>query len=191
MHIGLYFGSFNPIHNGHLAIAQYMYTNYNFDEIWFVISPNSPFKQEKDMLNANIRLQLVQIAIENIPFFKASDIEFDMPTPSYTYRTLRKIRKLYPNNQYSIIMGGDNIDNIHLWKNYTEIIQNHTIYIYPRIESKNITYSHHCIIAPNVPILNISASEIRTLIRQTNWEKVAKLVPEKVFLTLKNKKYYQ
>ena len=143
------------------------------------------------MLNANIRLQLVQIAIENIPFFKASDIEFDMPTPSYTYRTLRKIRKLYPNNQYSIIMGGDNIDNIHLWKNYTEIIQNHTIYIYPRIESKNITYSHHCIIAPNVPILNISASEIRTLIRQTNWEKVAKLVPEKVFLTLKNKKYYQ
>ncbi|MBO4739221.1 MAG: nicotinate-nicotinamide nucleotide adenylyltransferase, partial [Bacteroidales bacterium] len=111
MHIGLYFGSFNPIHNGHLAIAQYMYTNYNFDEIWFVISPNSPFKQGKDMLNANIRLQLVQIAIENIPFLKASDIEFDMPIPSYTYRTLRKIRKLYPNNQYSIIMGGDNIDS--------------------------------------------------------------------------------
>ena len=191
MHIGLYFGSFNPIHNGHLAIAQYMYTNYNFDEIWFVISPNSPFKQGKDMLNANIRLQLVQIAIENIPFLKASDIEFDMPIPSYTYRTLRKIRKLYPNNQYSIIMGGDNIDSFQLWKNYTEIIRNHTIYIYPRIENKDTTYPHNCIIARNVPILNISASEIRTLISQTNWEKVAKLVPEKVFLTLKNEKYYQ
>ena len=174
MHIGLFFGSFNPVHRGHLAIAEYMYQQFPFDEIWFIVSPSNPLKNENDLLNEHKRLELVKAAIKNTPYFAASDIEFQMEKPSYTYLTLRKIHTEYPQHTFAIILGGDSIDEIKLWKNHEEILQNYTLYIYPRTKiTENCTEKNVIYTFP--PLLNISSTMIREKIK--NKEDISGLVP--------------
>jgi nicotinate-nucleotide adenylyltransferase len=172
-HIGLYFGSFNPVHNGHTAIAEYMYRQFGFDEIWFVVSPSNPLKKEEDLLDEHTRFELVKAAIKNKKYFLASDIEFQMEKPSYTYLTLRKIHTEYPQHTFALLLGGDSIKNIKLWKNHEEILQNYTIYIYPRGE-KTDTIVGKNIIYTNPPLLNISSTMIREKIK--NKEDISGLV---------------
>jgi nicotinate-nucleotide adenylyltransferase len=187
MTIGLYFGSFNPIHNGHLAIAQYMYENYHFDAVCFVVSPANPLKNNAILLNEHKRLELVRIAIEDKNYMLASDIEFDMEKPSYTYLTLRKICSEFPKNSYSLILGSDNIEDIFCWKNYEEILDNYKIFIYPRkengkeISQKNIIYTHP-------PLLDISSTMIRERIKKG--ETIRDLVPPKVAEVIEKENLY-
>ncbi|MDR0604883.1 MAG: nicotinate-nucleotide adenylyltransferase [Bacteroidales bacterium] len=188
MHIGLYFGSFNPVHNGHIAIAEYMYQHFHFEEIWFVVSPSNPAKKEDDLLDEYKRLELVKIAIKDKSYFIPSDIEFYMQRPSYTCFTLQEIHTKYPANHFSLILGSDNIDNIALWKNYKEILQNYIIYVYPRskqinrILQKNIIYT-------NPKLLDISSTFIREKIK--NKENVSTWLHPKVLEIIEQENLYQ
>ncbi len=187
MHIGLYFGSFNPIHNGHIAIAEYMYRNFHFDEIWFVVSPSSPLKKDEELLDEFKRFELVKLAIRNKNYFLASDIEFQMERPSYTYLTLREIKKRYPQSTFSLILGSDNVDNIKLWRNYEEILQNYTVYVYPRSEKMNYIDVKN-IIYTNPPLLNLSSTLIREKIK--NKENIYGFVSAEVAEMIINKGFY-
>jgi len=187
MHIGLYFGSFNPIHKGHLAIAEYMYRQFCFDKIWFIVSPSNPLKKEKDLLDEHKRLKILQIAIKNYDYFMASDIEFQMEKPSYTYLTLRKIHAEYPQHTFAVLLGGDSINDIKLWKNHEEILQNYTIYIYPRSEKKDNIAGKNIIYA-NPPLLNISSTMIREKIK--NKENINGYVSSEVLQIIENENLY-
>jgi nicotinate-nucleotide adenylyltransferase len=187
MHIGLYFGSFNPIHNGHIAIAEYMYQQFRFDKIWFIVSPSNPLKKENDLLSEYKRLELVEVAIKNKNYFAVSDIEFQMEKPSYTYLTLRKIYAEYSQHTFALLLGGDSIDDIKLWKNYEKILQNYTIYIYPRTKKDNNMVKKN-IIFTNPPLLNISSTQIRAKIK--NREDISHFVcPEALQIIEKERLY--
>jgi nicotinate-nucleotide adenylyltransferase len=164
---GLFFGSFNPIHIGHLAIANYMMAYSAMKQIWFVISPQSPFKTESKLLDNYQRLELVNLAIENDDRFRASDIEFNMPTPSYTIDTLTYLKEKYPERNFALIMGADNLFHFHKWKNYQQIRDEFPIYVYPRpgikMESCPKFENLHWVNAPN---MEISSSFIRNAIKE-------------------------
>jgi nicotinate-nucleotide adenylyltransferase len=132
MKVGLYFGSFNPIHIGHMAIANYMAEFTDMDQVWFVISPQNPFKKRRSLLSDHHRLEMVERAIEGDDRFRASDIEFKMPTPSFTIDTLTWLAGKYPKNRYVIIMGSDGLPTFGKWKNADEIRKNYRRYVYPR-----------------------------------------------------------
>ena len=134
-HIGLYFGSFNPIHIGHTAIAGYMTEFAGLDQIWFVVSPHNPLKKKETLLADHHRLYMAQLAIGDNDKLKASDIEFKLPVPSYTIDTLTYLKEKYPKNKYSLVMGEDNIYTLHKWKNVTELVKKYPIYVYPRPDS--------------------------------------------------------
>lgn len=165
--IGLFFGSFNPIHIGHLMMAEYFVENTDLKEIWFVVSPSSPFKKKESMLSEHQRLYMVNVAIEDDARFRSCDIEFKLPFPSYTCNTLVFLQEKYPDKQFVLIMGEDNLESIQKWKNADFILQNYDIYTYPRMgydggESKklpNVTFV-------NAPIIGISATMIRTAIAE-------------------------
>lgn len=129
---GLFFGTFNPIHIGHLIVAQFFLNETDLDEIWFVITPKSPFKQKEKITDDRQRLYMVQLAIEGVDGLRASDVEFGMPKPNYTVKTLEKLRALYPDRSFVLLMGADNIKNFKKWKDYEQILAHHSIYIYPR-----------------------------------------------------------
>ncbi|MBQ7490665.1 MAG: nicotinate-nucleotide adenylyltransferase [Bacteroidales bacterium] len=164
--IGLFFGSFNPIHIGHLIIAEYIVEHTDLDEVWFVISPNNPLKQKKTLLNEHQRYYMVQSAIENDARFKACDVEFRLPRPSYTSFTLLKLSELYPNKNFSIIMGEDNLQSIEKWKNYEFILNNYPIFVYPRAgyEGKK-DYPKARITIVGAPRIELSATMIRESLR--------------------------
>lgn len=189
MKIGLYFGSFNPIHIGHLIIASHLLNETHLDKIWFVVSPQNPFKKEESLLDEYHRLQLVRLAIEDDKRMKASDIEFRLPKPSYTINTLTYLDEKYPTYEFAIIMGSDSLQNIHKWKNYQAIIKNYPIHVYKRpgfeIENK-VKAKLHVIEAP---LLQISASQIRQLIK--NKKSVRYLVPDKVLEEIERGNYYK
>ena len=167
MTIALFFGSFNPIHNGHLAIALFLKETNLFDEIWMVVSPNNPLKDNLELADATHRLKMVQLAIQDFPFLKVCDAEFSLPAPSYTIETLHELNTQYPNDQFSLILGTDNIENFHKWKDYEEILNHYKIYVYPRgNENNNQHIEHHNIIYIDAPLLPISATEVRTLLIQ-------------------------
>ena len=167
MTIALFFGSFNPIHNGHLAIALFLKETNLFDEIWMVVSPNNPLKENLELADATHRLKMVQLAIQDFPFLKACDVEFSLPLPSYTIETLRHLHTKYPNDEFSLLLGTDNIEIFHQWKNYEEILYNYKIYVYPRgKQNTNQLINHQNIIYIDAPLLPISATEIRTLLQQ-------------------------
>lgn len=162
--IGLFFGSFNPIHIGHLMIAEYFVENTDLKEVWFVVSPNSPFKQKDSLLNEHQRLYMVNIAIEDDSRFRSCDIEFKLPYPSYTCNTLVFLKEKYPDKEFVLMMGEDNLEGISKWKNSDYILQNYEIYVYPRIGSDGAQWKEQSNITfVPAPYIGISA----TLIRQS------------------------
>ncbi|MDR0941919.1 MAG: nicotinate-nucleotide adenylyltransferase, partial [Bacteroidales bacterium] len=157
MNIGLFFGSFNPIHIGHLAIANYMVEFTDMEQLWFVISPHNPAKNKSSLLNNYQRYEMVCRAIENFPTMRASTIEFSLPQPSYTIHTLTHLEEKYPNYTFSLIMGGDNLMNFHTWKHYQLILERYHLYIYNRpqcsIPEQYQNLAHiHCVEAPLMEI---------------------------------------
>lgn len=188
MKIGLFFGSFNPIHIGHLIIANHIVEHAELQKIWFVVSPQNPLKPALSLLNEYHRFHLVQLAIETDTRFKASNIEFKLPRPSYTIDTLTYLSEKYPKHQFSIIMGGDSYSNLSNWKNYELILKNYPIIVYNREgflsdkKSSSTTFIQ-------APILNISSTQIRNEIKMG--KSVKYLVPELVYNELEITSYYK
>lgn len=177
--IGLFFGSFNPIHVGHLIIANHIVENSPLDKIWFIVSPHSPFKNKLSLARERERLHLVRLAIDNNTKLKASDIEFSLPKPSYTIDTLTYLQEKYPSKKFSLIMGSDNLPGILKWKNGHLLLNNYQIYVYIRPGMESPEHSSH----PNVhliqgPLLDISATFIRTQIKAG--KSIKYLVPDAV-----------
>jgi len=182
MKIGLYLGTFNPIHNGHLIIANHLIESSGLEEIWLIVTPHNPHKQKAGLLDGYHRLEMVRIAIENHPKLKASDIEFNLPQPNYTFDTLVYLEKKFPLHQFSLIIGEDNLQTFDKWKNYKTILEQHNIYVYPRKSITqtitNIFYSHPNIHQINAPIIEISSTAVREAIQQN--KSVHWLLPEKI-----------
>ena len=179
MKIGLFFGSFNPMHIGHKIIASYMAEFSDLEKVLFMVSPENPFKQKEDLLDKNHRLQIIKTEVEGNAKLEVSDIEFSMPQPSYTIDTLVCLKEDYPENEYVLIMGADNLQNFHKWKNYKQILKDYAIYIYPRpgIAINRIHQNIH--IVDGIPQMEISASFIRNSIKQG--KAVSYLMPEKAW----------
>lgn len=189
MKIGLYFGSFNPIHTGHLIIANHILNETDLKKIWFVVSPQNPFKHSSTLLNEYDRLHLVQKAIENDDRLKASEIEFSLPKPSYTSHTLSYLSEKYPANKFTLIMGSDSFQNIDKWKNPETILNNYPIIIYsrPGFEMNNNSVNNLTIM--NAPLLEISATHIRRAVQQG--KSIKYLVPEIVNEEIERSGFYR
>lgn len=187
--IGLYFGSFNPIHNGHLILAEQIVENSDLDLIWFVVSPQNPFKDKGNLLDNRARYFLVQKAIENNDKFRACDIEFSLPTPSYTIDTLTYLQEKYPDKEFTIIMGEDNLKNFHKWKNHQAILDYYRIFVYPRPNCEDSDFLKlDNVIKIKAPMIEISSSFIRNNIR--NKKSIKYLVPEEVRLEIEKNTYF-
>lgn len=168
MKIGLFFGSFNPIHIGHLALANYFVEFSDLEKIWFVVSPQNPLKKSSTLLNDYDRLYLLRLAIDDNPEkYGVSDIEFSMPRPSYTIDTLTYLSEKYPDNEFVLIMGEDNLRTLDKWKNYEVLISKYQIYVYPRknFDSKEIRIKANYKVF-DAPIIEVSSSFIRKAIKQ-------------------------
>ena len=189
MKIGLFFGSFNPIHTGHLIIANHMLNEAKVDKIWFVVSPINPFKINTELLDERARLFLVNTAIHDDERIEASDVEFQLSRPSFTINTLLFLKKNHPDHEFSIIMGSDNFSDLDKWKDYEDIIANYKILIYLRtgFEVKNKFNADAEVL--NAPILDISSTEIRRLIEKG--KSIRYLVPEMVRKEIEEKEYYR
>lgn len=190
MKVGLFFGSFNPIHVGHMVLANYMLEFTDLDRIWFVISPQNPLKNKSSLLHERHRLQMVQIATENNSKFKASDAEFKLSKPSYTVNTLAYLKEKYPKNQFVLIMGGDNLMTFHKWKNYEEILKYHEIYVYPRPDSaEGELNKHKKVKIVNAPHMEISSTMIRNSIKEK--KDIRYFLPERVWEYIKEMHFYE
>ena len=196
--IGLYFGTFNPIHVGHLIIANYMADYTELDEVWLVVSPQNPLKKKETLLKDHHRLSLVRIALEDNTKLMASNIEFDLPIPSYTINTLVHLKEKYETHEFHLIMGEDNLRSFHKWKNQEEIINNHKIFVYPRVlteqemEDNSIEFSsfnHSNVIRCQAPIMKISSSFIRKAIK--NGKDVRYLLTPEVFKYVDEMNFYK
>lgn len=189
MHIGLYFGSFNPIHVGHLIIANHVLNETSINKIWFVVSPQNPFKESKTLLNEFDRLHLVRLATQDDNRIKSSDIEFNLPKPSYTSNTLTFLSERYPEHQFALIMGSDSYQNLDKWKNYETIVNNYPVYVYKR-EGYEIrkAFDKEPVIL-NAPVIQISASQIRENIK--SGKSIRYLVPEIVREEIETRKFYK
>ncbi|MEM1214216.1 MAG: nicotinate (nicotinamide) nucleotide adenylyltransferase [Bacteroidota bacterium] len=177
---GLFFGSFNPVHVGHLIIANFMATQTDLDEVWMVVSPQNPHKKKQSLARDHDRLHLVRLAIDDNPHLRASDIEFGLPQPSYTIDTLTYLREKYPQRQFTLIMGGDNLATLHKWKNYEIILRDYEIYVYQRPQYElGELQDHPKVKRFDAPLMQISASYIRRCLREGH--SVQYLVPEAVF----------
>jgi nicotinate-nucleotide adenylyltransferase len=189
MNIGLYFGSFNPIHIGHLIIGSFIANTEEVDQVWFVVSPQNPFKTSATLLNEYHRLHLVQLAIEGDPLLRASDIEFKLPRPSYTIDTLVYLSEKYPQHTFSVIIGSDSYQNLPKWKNTEIILRDYSIYVYQRpafeqkqAKEKNVRFL-------TAPLLDISATFIRKAVQEG--KSIRYLVPEKVREEIERNNYYK
>jgi nicotinate-nucleotide adenylyltransferase len=189
MNIGLYFGSFNPIHLGHLIIANHVLNETHIEKIWFVVSPQNPLKESRSLLNEFDRLHLVRLATQDDNRIKCSDIEFNIAKPSYTTNTLAFLSEKYPEHKFAIIMGSDSYQNLAKWKNYETIISNYPIYIYKREGSEIIKSFEKEPIILNAPIIQISASQIRENIK--SGKSIRYLVPEIVREEIETRKFYK
>ncbi len=182
---GLFFGSYNPVHTGHMIIANYLAQYSDLDEVWLVVSPHNPLKKKETLAPDYDRLHLVHLAIGDNPLLKASDIEFKLPRPSYTIDTLVYLREKYPNREFALIMGEDNLLSLPRWKNYEQILSQHDIYVYNRtVEGESPLHAHprvHFILAP---LLDISASLVRRIFREG--KSIEYLVPERVYRYLED-----
>lgn len=200
MKIGLYFGTFNPIHVGHLIIANHFAEHSDLEQIWMVVTPHNPLKNKDNLLNDYKRYEMVFLATEDYPKIKPSDIEFKLPQPNYTVNTLAHLQEKFPQHEFSLIMGEDNLKSLHKWKNFEVILQNYSIYVYPRLEVKDQTkdaiikaavnstsnelYNKYLdkgvrIHIINAPVIEISSTFIRENIK--NKKNVQPLLPQKVW----------
>ena len=192
MKIGLYFGTFNPIHIGHLVIANHLAEYSDLNQIWFVVTPQSPFKIKQSMLDNYQRLEMVYRATKEYDKLKPSDIEFNLPQPNYTVNTLAYLQEKYPKHEFSLIMGEDNLKGFHKWKNYEWILLNHKIYVYPRlsegiVETKFEDYPN--IQKVDAPIMELSSTFIRNAIKQG--KNVKPMLPEHVWEYLDEMNFYR
>jgi len=189
MKIGLYFGSFNPVHVGHLIIANHAVTETDLNQVWFIVSPQNPFKQSSSLLNEYHRLHLIKSAIEGENNLRASSVEFNMPKPSYTVDTLAYLKEKYPEHEFSILMGSDGFENLHKWKNYQVITENYSIYIYKR-PGFEIGDTHGATIhVLDAPLLEISSTRIRDLLKAK--KSIKFLVPDIVKNEIELAGYYR
>jgi nicotinate-nucleotide adenylyltransferase len=176
---GLFFGSFNPVHVGHMIIANYMLNHTDLENVWLVISPHNPLKKKKTLARDYDRLYLVNLAIGDELRLKASDIEFGLQQPSYTIDTMTYLDEKYPDREFTLIMGGDNLANLHKWKNYEMLLEKYRIYIYRRPTCVMPELQNHPnVVITEAPLLEISSSYIRELLREK--KSVKYLVPDKV-----------
>nr|WP_314840126.1 nicotinate (nicotinamide) nucleotide adenylyltransferase [uncultured Flavobacterium sp.] len=192
MKIGLYFGTFNPIHVGHLIIANHMAEHSDLDQVWMVVTPHNPLKKKSTLLDDYHRLQMVFLATEDFPKIKPSDIEFKLPQPNYTVNTLAHLEDKYPNYEFSLIMGEDNLKSLHKWKNYEVILERHDIYVYPRIstEEENLEFKNHPKIhLIDAPVVEISATFIRDNIKKG--KNIQPLLPAKVWDYIDHNNFYK
>jgi nicotinate-nucleotide adenylyltransferase len=192
MKIGLYFGTFNPIHVGHLIIANHLAEHSDLEQIWMVVTPHNPLKQKNTLLDDYQRLHLVRLATEEYPKIKPSDIEFKLPQPNYTVNTLAHLMEKYPQHEFSLIMGEDNLKSFHKWKNYEYILQHHDIYIYPRIsqEAENLEFKNHPRIhLIEAPIVEISSTFIRDGIKSK--KNIRPLLPHSVWEYVDHNNFYR
>lgn len=189
--IGLYFGTFNPVHIGHLIIANFMATQTDLSEVWMVVSPRNPLKKKDTLLGNYDRLHLVNLGIGNNTRVKASDIEFSLPVPSYTIDTLTYLKEKFPDKKFVLIMGGDNLATFHLWKNYISILNHYSIYIYsrPGFAIPPEFSQHPSIQFFESPQMNISATYIRECIKKK--KSVQYLLPEPVFEYIRDSNLFQ
>jgi nicotinate-nucleotide adenylyltransferase len=199
MKIGLFFGSFNPIHVGHMIIANVMAENTDLIKVWFVVSPQNPLKPSKGLLHEFDRYDMVKAAIADNYKLEASDVEFHLPKPSYTIHTLAHLTEKHPGKEFKLILGEDNLENFTKWKNYEQILQHYGVYVYPRLHDAigqarpNVTNTdlkrHPNVTMIDAPLLDISATYIRNCIR--NNKSIRYLVPESVEQMIRTKQFYK
>ena len=192
MKIGLYFGTFNPIHIGHLVIANHMAEYSDLDKLWMVITPHNPFKKKSSLLDNNHRFQMVQRALEEYPKIEASTIEFNLPQPNYTVNTLAHLQEKYPKDEFCLIMGEDNLKSLHKWKNYEVILEHHDIYVYPRISEGQIDHQfmgHSKIHKVEAPIMEISSTVIRKGVAAG--KNIQPLLPDAVYRYMDEMNFYK
>lgn len=190
--IGLYFGTFNPIHVGHLTIANYLVEYGDLDEVWMVVTPHNPLKKKNSLLDDIHRLAMVRIALEDYPKLKASNIEFDLPQPNYTVNTLVHLEEKYPENHFCLIMGEDNLKSFHKWKNYEIILERYPIYVYPRISEGKIETQFDgqpAITHINAPIMELSSTFIRNGIKEG--KNVRPMLPHSVWKYIDEMNFYR
>lgn len=188
--IGLFFGSFNPVHTGHMIIANYMATQTDLSEVWMVVSPHNPLKAKQSLARDYDRLHLVRLAIGDNTLLKASDIEFKLPQPSYTIDTLAHLRDKHPEKKFALIMGSDTLQSLPKWKNYELILRDYDLYVYRRPTYEAVALeTHERVRFFDVPLMQISASYVRQCIK--DGKSIEYLVPDKVFDYLSSSALYR
>lgn len=192
MKIGLFFGSFNPIHVGHLVIGNHIAEYSDLDQVWFVVTPHNPFKKKSSLLDNYQRLEMVYQATKDFNKLKPSDIEFNLPQPNYTINTLAYLQEKYPDKEFALIMGEDNLKSFHRWKNYELILEGHHIYVYPRISgehTKTQFHKHQKVHFIDAPIMELSSTFIRKSIKEG--KNVQPMLPHFVWKYLDEMNFYK
>jgi nicotinate-nucleotide adenylyltransferase len=190
--IGLYFGTFNPIHVGHLAIANHMVEFSDLDQVWMVVTPHNPHKKKSTLLDNNHRKIMVDIALEEYPKIKSSAIEFDLPQPNFTVNTLAVLEEKYPKQKFCLLMGEDNLKSFHKWKNFEVILSRYELFVYPRLTPNKVTAlleNHPNVTRIAAPIMEISSTAIRKAIKSK--KNIRPLLPQNVWQYLDEMNFYK
>lgn len=189
---GLFFGTFNPIHIGHLNIANYLAEFSDLEEVWLIVTPHNPLKKKRTLLDDHHRLAMVRIAVEDYPKLKASNIEFSLPRPNYTINTLIHLEEKYPEREFGLIVGEDNLRSFHKWKNHNQLLENYRLYVYPRMGEGNIPKDltdHPHVIQVQAPIMELSATFIRKAIKEG--KNIRPMLPHAVWTYLDEMNFYR
>ncbi len=190
MKIGLFFGSFNPIHVGHLIIANYMANHTDLDKVWLVVSPHNPLKKAGDLINTYDRLEMAKLATETAANIEVSDIELKLPRPSYTIDTLTHLHEKFPAHKFVLIMGADNLNSLQKWKNYEILLRDYQIYVYPRPGFADTVFStHSSVTITQTPLMEISSTFIRKAVSQK--KNIQYFLPDAVLEFIESKNLYR
>jgi nicotinate-nucleotide adenylyltransferase len=190
MKIGLFFGSFNPVHVGHLVIAGYMANHTDLQEVWLIVSPHNPLKNKEELIQMYDRLEMAKLATENAENIRVSDIEFTLPQPSYTIDTLTHLKEKYPEHEFSLIMGADNLKSLKKWKNYEMILNDYQIFVYPRPGSEELEFaSYPSVIVTDTPLMELSSTFVRKSF--TEGKSIRFFVPDSVLEFIESKSLYR